>query len=126
LKPVKLNQLLFHPKNLSTLSFFLSTPVIQSELDAFLEDMHVQLSLRGKQALAKILLKNKLTIKKILKNHPEKAHGFFLSENVQGYIVLEAQVETYCLIGNNFHVRPVLEEIFVNLEYLVVNVSLRY
>lgn len=124
MKPVKLNQLLFHPKNLTTLSFFLSTPVILSEFDAFLDDMQLQLSLRGKHSLEKILSKNKANIKKILKNHPDKAHGFFLSEDIQGYIVLEAQVETYCLIGNNFHVRPLLEELFVNLEYLVVNVSL--
>ena len=28
------------------------------------------------------------------------------------------------MIGNNFHVRPLLEELFVNPEYLVVNISL--
>lgn len=124
MKPVNLNQLLFHSHSATTLSFFQPQRVNVEELEAFLADMKLQLSLRGKPSLAKILEKNKTNIKKILKNHPEKSYGFFISEKVQGYIALETMVESYCIIGNSFHVRPLLEELFVNPEYLVVNVSL--
>ncbi len=124
MKPVNLNQLLFHQRNLTTLSFFLPPKVKLEELETFLEDMQMQLALRGKHDLALSLKKNHLSIHKILKNHPDKSHGFFLSAKIQGYIVLETQVESYCMIGNSFHVRPILEEVFVNPDYLVVNISL--
>lgn len=124
MKPVNLNQLLFHPQSTTTLSFFRPRQSEAEEIGPFLQDMQLQLSLRGKPALAKILNKNKSQIKKILKTHPDKALGFFLSEKIQGYILLETAVENYCMIGNSFHVRPLLEELFVNPEYLVVNVSL--
>jgi hypothetical protein len=125
-KPVNLNQLLFHTKT-STLSFFQS-PVDSEELmtdfEQFLADMLVQLQLQGKTTLMKLLEKNKSTIKKILKSHPNNSHGFFISEGLQGYMSLENKLETYCIIGQTFHVRPILEELFVNPEYMVVNVSL--
>ena len=60
----------------------------------------------------------------ILKNHPEKSHGFFISEELQGHIALDTFVESFCIIGKSFHVRPLLAELFVNPEYLVVNISL--
>lgn len=124
MKPVNLNQLLFHSHSSTTLSFFQPKQTDLEVLESFLKDMKLQLSLRGKSALAKLLEKNLNDIKKILKNHPGKSYGFFLSEKVQGYIALETMVESYCIIGNSFHVRPLLEEVFVNPEYLVVNVSL--
>ncbi len=124
MKPVNLNQLLFHSQSIATLSFFQPHQASLDSLDAFLEDMQLQLTLRGKTSLAKLLDKNKINIRKILKNSPSKSHGFFLSEKVQGFIALETVVESYCIIGNSFHVRPLLEELFVNPEYLVVNVSL--
>lgn len=124
MKPVNLNQLLFHSHSATTLSFFQPHSTNVEELDPFLSDMQMQLSLRGKATLAKLLDKNKANIKKILKNHPEKSYGFFLSDKLQGYVALETSVESYCIIGNSFHVRPLLEELFVNPEYLVVNISL--
>jgi hypothetical protein len=124
LKPVNLNQLLFHSQSSTTLSFFQPHRANLEELDPFLEDMQIQLTLRGKSPLAKLLDKNKVNIKKILKTHNDKSVGFFLSEELQGYIALETSVESYCMIGNSFHVRPLLEELFVNPEYLVVNISL--
>ncbi len=124
LKPINLNQLLFHSQSGTTLSFFQPHKADLVELEPFLSDMQLQLTLRGKSSLAKLLEKNNSNIIKILKNHPEKAYGFFLSEDLQGYIALETTVESYCIIGNSFYVRPLLEELFVNPEYLVVNVSL--
>jgi len=123
-KPVNLNQLLFHSHSSTTLSFFQPQRSKAEEIEPFLEDMSLQLTLRGKSSIVKLLEKNKVHIRKILSNHPEKAYGFFLSENIQGYVALETMVEPYCIIGNSFHVRPLLEELFVNPEYLVVNVSL--
>lgn len=126
MKPVNLNQLLFHPKE-PTLSFFcppLKGQTEGSNLDEFLNDIQSQLLLQGREALCNIVEKNNGAIKKILKSHPEKSHGFFISESLQGYMALENFIEPYCTMGNTFHVRPLLEELFVNPEYLVVNVSL--
>ncbi len=124
LKPVNLNQLLFHSQTSTTLSFFQPRNSDLDELEIFLTDMQLQLSLRGKEPLAKLLVKQTSNIKKIVKTHSHKYLGFFLSEEVQGYVSLETPVEAYCMIGNSFHVRPLLEELFVNPEYLVVNISL--
>lgn len=123
LKPVHLNQLLFHDPT-PTLSFFQPPRSKIEEVEEFLIDMQGQLELQDKKNLAKLLDKNKTIIKKILKSHPDKSHGFFLSGDLQGYIMLETHVEPYCMIGSNFHVRPLLEEVFVNPDYLVVNISL--
>lgn len=123
MKPVNLNQLLFHVKE-DSLSFFLNSQTGGIEIETFMEDMSSQLHLLEKLSLAKILEKNKGQIKKILKNNPQKSAGFFLSEELQGYIVLEEKIECYCIIGQTFHVRPLLEEVFVNAEFLLVNVSL--
>lgn len=123
MKPVNLNQLLFHSSS-STLSFF-QPPLLEcQEFDTFIGDMQVQLELQSKFSLGQILEKEKSSIKKILKSHPEKSHGFFISEEIQGYVVLDTPVESYCMIGRSFHVRPLVEELFVNPEYLLVNVSL--
>lgn len=124
MKPVNLNQLLFHSQTSTTLSFFQPRKTDGEAFDIFIDDMQTQLSLRGKEELGKILLKSKPAIKKIIKTHPDKAIGFFLSEELQGFITLETSVENYCMIGNSFHVRPLLEELFINPEYIVVNISL--
>jgi hypothetical protein len=124
-KPVNLNQLLFHEKS-DCLSFFLS-PVGNHEfsaIDAFIEDMLIQLKLQDKTIVAKILEKDKSNIKRILKSHPDQSHGFFLSQELKGYIILQNRIGPYCMIGQTFHVRPVLEELFVNPEFLIVNISL--
>lgn len=123
MKPVNLNQLLFHNK-ISTLSFFQPPHPKSEEVELFIEDMKVQLSLQSRPELARLVDKHRNHIKKILAAHPTKSHGFFLSEELQGYVILEGTVEPYCMIGYNFHVRPLLEEFFGNPEYMVVNVSL--
>ena len=89
-----------------------------------MEDMQSQLKLQEKNELSKLLEKNKTQIKKILRSHPDKTCGFFLSHDLQGYIVIDQSVEPYCMIGQTFHTRPLLEELFVNPEFLLVNVSL--
>lgn len=125
LKPVSLNQLLFHPK-VSTLTFFIS-PFEDEELgkvNHFLEDMETQLSIQRKVAINKHLKKLRPQIKKILSSHPDKSHGFFISEKLQGYVILDRVIDTFCMIAQSFHVRPLLEELVVNPEYMVVNVSL--
>lgn len=126
MKPVNLNQLLFHPKS-NSLSFYVSPSngtVDGAELDAFLSDMESQLLLQHKVPVAKLLEKLKPNIKKIVNCHPEKSHGFFLAEDLQGYVILDQKVEPYCIIGQTFHMRPLLEDLFVNPEYILVNISL--
>lgn len=126
MKPVNLNQLLFHEKS-NSLSFYQSPLGTQSDMtsvDAFFDDMLTQLKLQELDGLCKLFEKNRAQMKKILKSHPEKSHGFFLSEDLQGYVVLENTLEPFCIIGQSFHTRPLLEELFVNPEYILVNVSL--
>lgn len=126
MKPVSLNQLLFHPKS-STLSFFQPPYGVlkdDSEINQFIDDMLSQLKLQGKTPLIKLLDKNRAKVLSLMKSHLDKSHGFFLSDDLQGYVVLDQKVEAYCTIGQTFHVRPLLEELFTNPEYMVVNVSL--
>lgn len=120
-KPVSLNQLLFHDK-CDALSFYQAPNA--TDIDIFLGDMQSQLEIQGKEQLSSILIKHGPQIKKILKTHPEKSHGFFLSEHQVGYSILESAVESYCVIGTTFHIRPILEELFTNPEFMVVNISL--
>jgi hypothetical protein len=123
LKPVHLNQLLFHrPK--ATLSFFCPAGASGSELENILTEIFTQLHQQKLPELVRLLDKNRNSIEKITRAHPQKSHGFFISTQVQGHIILETSVESYFVIGLNFHVRPLLEELFVNPEYLVVNISL--
>lgn len=125
MKPISLNVLLTDEKS-DSLSFFYCPLKSSSEVsfDGFVADMLEQLEIQDRTNLKSILGSHLAAIKKILKDHPDKSHGFFISENLQGYIVLEQQIEPYCIIGKSFHVRPLLEEINVNPEFVLINVSL--
>ena len=126
MRSVNLNQLLFHPKT-DSLSFFLC-PLHDfkdsKELDEFFLSMKSQLLIQEKPSLEKVLDKNLTAIKKIIKGHSHQSYGFFISEHLQGYTILKDKTHSYCIIGRSFHFRPVLEELFVNPEFILVNVSL--
>lgn len=83
-----------------------------------------QLLLQERHELLKLLVKAKPAVKMVMKSHPTQALGFFFSEKIQGFTLLERPVETFCTFGLRFHVRPLLEEILVNPEFILVNVSL--
>ncbi len=126
MKPINLNQLLFHEKS-ACVSFFYSPQadsVDQTSLEVFLDDISGQLSLQENHKLVKLLEKNRAQIKKISRNHPEKSHGFFLAEDLVGYVILQNSFEPFWIISLNFHVRPLLEELLINPEFLLVNISL--
>lgn len=125
-KALTLNQLLLHPKS-PCLSFYL--PSFEKDgsdpgWDAFFHDMAEQLILQERRELVKVLAKAQSSIRKIMKTHPDRAHGFFFSEKIQGYITLNSALEPFCTFGTRFHVRPILEEVLVNPEFIIVNVSL--
>lgn len=126
MKPVNLNQLLFHTKS-PCISFFVS-PVVKEEnegsWESFFNDMIDQLLLQDRHELVKLMAKSKNAVRKVMKTHPEKSHGFFISETVQGFTSLGNSTEPYCTFGMRFHVRPLMEEILVNPEFILVNVSL--
>lgn len=125
LKPVNLNQLLFQDKR-DSLSFFLS-PMGQSQdsqVETFLSDVESTLSQEGKNSLLQSFEKYRAQVKKIQKAHPDQSHGFFLSDELHGYIILQNGLKPYYTLGETFHVRPILEELFVNPEFILVNVSL--
>ena len=126
MKPIKLNELFLHEKS-NTLSFFqapIKTPEDLKNFELFFTDLVLQLKIRDDDYLTNLIVKNHSNIKKILKSHPDKSHGFFFSKNIQGYIILQKTVSPYYMLGHTFHVRPVLEELFVNPEFLLVNISL--
>lgn len=126
MKPVNLNQILSHPKS-DCLSFF-QTPFNNisdpEELDAFIDSIQEQLRLEKKRELLGVLEKHRTQIKKILKTQPDKTYGFYLAHDFQGYVILDQKIESYSIIGQTFHVRPLVEELFVNPEFLLINVSL--
>jgi hypothetical protein len=125
-KAVNLNQLLFQPKSPS-LSFYLS-PSAKVETgtawESFFHDMAEQLILQEKHELVKLLVKSRTAVRKIMKANPDKGIGFFISEALQGYVFLAHNIEPFCMFGMRFHVRPLLEEVLVNPEFILVNVSL--
>lgn len=126
MKPVNLNQLLFQDKKTS-LSFFLSPlgkSSGQTHVEAFLEDIRSTLNLEGKETLLHYFDTYRAEILKIHKSHPDRSHGFFLSENLQGYIILQNDPGAFFILAETFHIRPLLEEVFINPEFLLVNISL--
>lgn len=125
MKPVKLNQLLFHPKT-PCLSFY-QLPLKgdrDEALDAFFEDLCVQLETQNLFPLNEIFQKSKMAMKKVIVSQKETAHGFFLSQDLQGFITLEDLFENFSMIGQSFHVRPLLEQVFLHPEFYILNVSL--
>jgi len=121
---LKINQLLFHPKS-QCLSFFLSS-IEKSGFEAhkkFLEDIVIQLGLQGKKHLVQKFENALDDILRLVSMHSRQSHGFFISEQLVGYMLLDAEVETYCSISSSFHIRPILEEIFINPEYILINIS---
>ena len=121
---LKINQLLFHPKS-QCLSFFLSALQETTLIDHqnFLADILVQLGLQGKKSLAQRYEPLIADVLRISQRHPERSYGFFVSDQVSGYMILESSVETYCTIASSFHMRPILQEVFINPEYMILNIS---
>lgn len=126
MKPVNLNQLLFHPKS-DSLSLYLSPQGKASDVtdvDTFLEEILAQLKLQERNAIYKLFEKSKPQIKKLMKAHPDKSYGFYFADDLQGYVILDQTLEQFYIIAQSFHVRPLLEDLFVNPEFMLVNVSL--
>ena len=94
------------------------------KFELFFSNLLLQLNLEQKVNLTNILEKNSEKIIKILKGHPDKSHGFFIAEDLQGYAILDQIIEPYFMLGQTFHVRPFLEEHFSNPEFMLVNVSI--
>ncbi len=124
MKPVNLNQLLFHPKS-DSLSFFLP-PAGRREVEvaAFCDEVARSLAAEGHDGLRLLFEKHRGKVAKIFRGHPDRSHGFFLSDELQGYVILQDTLEAYHFVGQTFHVRPLLEELFANPEFLLINVSL--
>lgn len=126
MKPINLNQLLFHT-NGPCLSFFVcpfGKEGNELEWDNFFRGMAEQLILQDQRELLKLLAKAKNSVRKVMKAHPQQGHGFYLSPSLQGYVNISERIDPFFMIGPRFHVRPLLEEILVNPEFIIVNVSL--
>lgn len=121
MKPVSLNQLLFHPRG-DSVSFFL--PPDSQDWETLFDTLCSELAARNNDSLLELLSKNKSGIKRIIKSHPKKAHGFFFAHLIQGYVILDNETEGFYSISDHFHIRPLVEDLFSNPEFMVVNVSL--
>ena len=122
MKPVNLNQLLFHPP-CKTVSLYVPSLLsigvnFENEYLGLIQELELTLELAG------VFKKVEPNIRKIIKSHPEKAHGFFISKDLQGYVILEAPTDFFQSTQDQFYVRPLMEELFHNPEFMVVNVSL--
>lgn len=126
MKPATLNQLLFHPKSACLSLYWRSVGASKDvqELTECLSELLTQLKDQDDHALADVLEMNLSKMVSIVKSHPDKGHAFYLASDFQGYIILDYSIESYHTIGESFHVRPLIEELLVNPEYMVVNVSL--
>jgi hypothetical protein len=118
-KPIHLNHLLAQPKTASA-SLYFSRSSDFSIFEELLKDLHRH----DQEALARTIMKQKLQIKKILATYPNQSLGFFFTQDTSGYSFINHRVEDYFTYGHSFHLRPLLEDIFVNPEFIVVNVSL--
>lgn len=118
--------MLFHPRA-DALSFFIPPLKMfksDHDLSEFIEDVFLQLKIQEKKTLGKILKKTQPQIQKIIHNHSDKSHGFFISGDLLGYTILHHPVEAFSIINDTFHVRPILEELFINPEFILVNISM--
>lgn len=125
MKPVNLSQLLFHAPT-RTLSFFYTCPKhleIDQDFDDFFKKMIFEIDELKEFEILNLLTGQKSTLLKIIKRYPGKTFGFFFSNVLNGYVIVDTIVEPYYQIGANFHVRPLLEETLVNPEFILVNVS---
>jgi hypothetical protein len=121
LKPVNFNQLLFHPKT-DCLSFFL----VPSREDPalVLQQISHQLELKRQSVLNGILNAALPRIHSIIRTHAKRSIGFFISSELQGHVLLDDEVENFFILGQSFHVRPLLEHLLEDPEFMVVNVSM--
>lgn len=119
MKPIHLNHLLAQAKTASVSLYFGPS----SDFAVF-DDLLKELYEHQQEALAKSIYKQKLQIKKILESNPRQGFGFFFTDEMSGYSFINHKVEDYFTFAQTFHLRPLLEDIFVNPEFIVVNVSL--
>ncbi len=124
MKPVNLTQLLSHSPT-RTLSFFYCArnPAEGKGFDFFYEDMLFQLESMEEEKLLEHLRDQKAQFHRIIKRYPTKTCGFFLSDTLNGFTLLDHEVEAYFQLGPHFHVRPLLEQAYVNPEFILINVS---
>ena len=117
MKPVKLNQLLFEVTP-PCLSFYVPDA-------ASFEALHlrIQQRLEKHSHLQELYQKELPAIHEVLKRHPEDPHGFYLSQHRRGYLPLDHDTDAHFVVGESFHLRPVLEELFGNPEYALVLLS---
>jgi len=114
LKPVKLNQLLFE----------ITPPCLSIYVPdaASFEALHVRIEQRLEKHphLQEIYRKELLSIREVLKRHPEDPCGFYLSNGRKGYLPLDHDTAANFVVGESFYLGPVLEELFGNPEYALV------
>jgi len=102
----------------------LKTSEEEVALESFFEEMLMQLTSQGLESLGDLFLRSKSQVKKVMTSQRNTSHGFFFSQDLQGFITLEDLFENFSMVGQSFHVRPLLEQMFLHPEFYIVNVSL--
>lgn len=114
MKPVKLNQLLF-----SITPPCLSIYVPDAAAFGSLEARLLQRLVTNPQ-LREIFTQELHSIREVLRRRPDAPFGFYLSPQRRGYLLLDHDTDPSFVLGESFHLRPVLQEIFGNPEYALV------
>lgn len=113
MKPVKLNQLLFDVTP-PCLSFYVRGLV---DFEALLP--RIEARLQGLPEMRILLEKNRDRIRELL-SVQSATHGFFLSPSLEGFLIPQMETDEHFMLGDSFHLRPLLEELFTNPEYALV------
>lgn len=115
LKPVKLNQLLFGATS-PCLSLYVQDA---SGLEAINHRLQLKL-LNSGEGLQQLYQHELPAIREVMRQRPDTPHGFFLSQGLRGHLELNHATDNHFTVGESFQLRPVLEELFVNPEYVLV------
>ncbi len=113
LKSVKFNQLLDNPA--PCLSFYVRDADGLAQLEESLAPQ-----LQRHPELQALYAKSRPAMYEILRRQGAPSHGFFLSATLAGHIALGYHTADHVGVGEHFHLRPLLEDVFADPDYALV------
>lgn len=127
MKPVKLSQLISEG-HAPTLSLFWSAKTSNEQNlnpEQFFREVSQNLeSDENGKNLIQLINRDLQKMLKVIELHPYQSFAFYLSEQFSGHVGLDHLSESYFIEDMKFYVRPILEELSVYPEHMIVNVSL--
>lgn len=127
MKPIQISRLL-EKDHAECLSLFWSASernIKSKNISQFIDEICEQLTTdQDKESLILKLKKTTKEIESIVHNHSKDSFAFFISDDMSGFIRLNLLSESFFIVSHKFYTRPVIEEIFENPEFLIVNLSI--